>query len=489
MKDLAIISLPRLDLTRPAIAPAILSSLADDINVTNKIFDFALKTYETSKKEDWREYELFWQVDLKYELSKVLKTKLDKLFDQFVNDVISLGPKFIAISVFSHNSINATTLFLEKIRLKTKAKIIIGGQGIQSKIGEDKTYAETLLEKGLIDVFCSGEAETTFKKALQSEDGSGVNNWNWVQMDNLDNTPIPNYSHYKLDNYHHLESGKSLWVNGSRGCVRRCDFCDIGKRWKKFRFRSGESIFAELSKQIIDHDINSFQFADALINGSLKSFTDTNLNLIKGIEQKQIHRPLFGGHFIVRPASQMSEEHYKVAKQAGLDYISIGVETGSDELRWRMNKKFTNDDVAYHLEMCRKYEIKNLFLMFCGHPTETLNDHKKTIEMFKRFKRYAAYGTISGLEVANASIIDDTPLAHWAMENRMVYSNEGVRGDNKFWYNQNNPTLTLSERIRRQLEVYETAIAMGWPMNQMTSSLKYMKSLLVQAKENNFLHY
>ncbi len=489
MKDLAIISLPRLDLTRPAIAPAILSSLADEMQVTNQVFDFALKTYEQSTKEDWNEFELYWQVDLKYELSKQHKLKLDKLFDQFVTDVLALEPKMIAISVFSHNSINATTLFLEKVRLKSNAKIIVGGQGIQSKIGQNKTYAETLREKGLIDVFCSGEAETTFTKALAGEEGPGVNNWGWSQMENLDLTPVPNYKHYDLDNYHHLVTGKSLWINGSRGCVRRCDFCDIGKRWKKFRFRSGESIFHEMSKQIIDHDINSFQFADALINGSLKSFTDTNVNLIKGIESKQIHRPLFGGHFIVRPSSQMSEEHYKVAKQAGLDYISIGVETGSDELRWRMNKKFTNDDVAYHLEMCRKYEIKNLFLMFCGHPTETLADHKKTLEMFKRFRRYAAYGTISGVEVANASIIDDTPLAHWAMEHKMIYSNEGVRGDNKFWYNQFNPTLTLSERIRRQLEVYETAINMGWPMNQMTSSLKYMKRLLVQAKENNFAYY
>ena len=42
MKDLAIISLPRLDLTRPAIAPAILSSLADEMQVTNQVFDFAL---------------------------------------------------------------------------------------------------------------------------------------------------------------------------------------------------------------------------------------------------------------------------------------------------------------------------------------------------------------------------------------------------------------------------------------------------------------
>jgi len=432
---------------------------------------------------------MFWQVDLKYELQKDHRLKLEKLFDSFVDEVIDINPEQIAISVFSHNSVNATRLFLEKIRLKTKAKIIIGGQGIQSKIGENKTFADKLLEKGLIDVFCSGEAETTFKKALLGEDGPGINNWNWKQMDDLDQTPVPNYHHYDLDNYHHLTSGKSLWINGSRGCVRRCDFCDIGKRWKKFRFRSGESVFNEMSKQIIDHKINSFQFADALINGSLKSFTDTNVQLIKGIESNKIHRPLMGGHFIVRTQSQMPEIHYKLAKDAGLDYISIGVETGSDELRYRMNKKFTNDDVAYHLEMCKKYEIKNLLLMFCGHPTETLKDHKQTLEMFHRFRKYAVYGTISGVEVANASIIDDTPLAHWAMDNKMIYSNEGIRGDNKFWFNQKNPTLTLSERIRRQLEVYETGISLGWPMNQMSSSLKYMKSLLLQAKKDNFAYY
>ena len=41
MIDLAIVSLPRLDLTRPAIAPAILSSLANERGVKNKVFDFA----------------------------------------------------------------------------------------------------------------------------------------------------------------------------------------------------------------------------------------------------------------------------------------------------------------------------------------------------------------------------------------------------------------------------------------------------------------
>ena len=411
MIDLAIISLPRLELTRPAIAPAILSSLANNINCTNKVYDFAIATYDRSTKKEWHEFELYWQIDLKYELARNLKLKLDSLFDEYVDEVLEQNPKFIAVSVFSHNSINATNLFLEKIRLKTSAKIIIGGQGIISRLDDKETYAETLLEKGLIDYFLSGEAETSFPAVLQgTTKGPGINNFAWQQLEKLDDTPIPNYQHYKLDRYHHLESGKSIWVNGSRGCVRRCDFCDIGKLWKKFRFRSGESLFNEVHAQMTDLKIDNFQFADALINGSLKSFVDLNTNLIHGIEKKIIKRPLYGGHFIVRPKHQMTEEHYRQAAMAGMDYISIGVETGSDALRWRMNKKFTNDDIENHLEMSRKYNVKNLFLMFVGHPTETLQDHLDTLEMLKRFRKYAVYGVISGLTVGHASIIDNTPL-------------------------------------------------------------------------------
>ena len=46
MTQVAILNMPRLDLTRPAIAPGILKSLATGIGMTSKIFDFALKIYE-----------------------------------------------------------------------------------------------------------------------------------------------------------------------------------------------------------------------------------------------------------------------------------------------------------------------------------------------------------------------------------------------------------------------------------------------------------
>lgn len=485
MIDIAIVSLPRLDLTRPAIAPAILASLANKVGQSNRIFDFALETFERSSKDEWNEFELFWQIDLNYKLQEKYKKKLDVLFDQFVSEVIDQNPNMITISVFSHNSINATEMFLEKLRIKTQAKIIIGGQGIQSKYS-DKTFGEDMLSRNLVDYFLAGEAETTFAKIIEGHtEGPGINNFGWKQLDNLDLTPLPDYTDYELDKYHHLESGKSVWVNASRGCVRRCDFCDIGKLWKKFRFRSGQSLYEEMKHHMVEYKVKTFQFADALINGSMKAFNDMNKELLSGINKKEIQRPLYGGHFIVRPPNQMTEEHYRDAAEAGMDYISIGVETGSDALRFRMNKKFTNDDLAHHLEMCYRYNVKNLVMMFSGHPTESLADHEKTLEMFRRFKKYAVYGTISGLEVGSAAIIHNTPLAHWATENELHYDPNSVKGDNRLWFNPNNPTLTVRERVRRQLELYETAISEGWPINHVTNNLKYMKALLQRAKERN----
>ena len=483
MSDLVIVALPRLDLTRPSIAPAILASIAKSQGLTVSMHDFALDLYNLSTKEEWNEYELYWQLDLHYELEDHLRLTLDKQFDNLIDRILTDNPKKIAVSVFSHNSINATDIFLEKIRGRTDAKIIIGGQGIPSKI-ENFPYADGLLKNNLIDYYCAGEAETTFAMALQDQTGPGVNNWQWNQLNSLDDAPIPDYSDYKLDEYHYLVTGKSLWINGSRGCVRRCDFCDIGKIWKKFRFRSGNSLANEIKHQINLGDTRTFEFADALINGSMKAFNDMTRALNEYIEKGDIHRPLFGGHFIVRPSNQMKPEHYKLAGNAGLDLVSIGVETGSDALRARMNKHFLNDDTAYHLEQCRKNNIQNLFLMFSGHPTETLEDHNQTLEMLKRFRYYVASGTISGLEVGSAAILEETPLAHWANENKIEYSVER-KGDNRFWFNPANPTLTLKERIRRQLEIIETALDLGWPLNHAGTQLRYMHRLLLTEKERD----
>lgn len=492
MVDVAIISLPRLDLTRPAIAPAILSSIASKNKMTSKIFDFALQIYQRTTKTEWEQFDLYWQLDIRHKLKSEHWKKINNLFDEFVAQVVSTQPKYIAISVFSHNSKLSCDLFLEKLSQipNKKWQVIIGGQGISLRQDSNLTYAEACLSNGLIDFYCIGEAETTFEKILTGDQkGPGINNMGWIQMENLDDCPIPNYKDYEIDKYHHLDWGPSLWINSSRGCVRRCDFCDIGKIWKKFRFRSGPSVAEEIKKQMIDLDMKGFHFSDALINGSMKSFNDMTENVQKFIGDKSIIKPRMGGHFIIRPKHQMPSEAFEIASAAGLNMISVGIETGSDALRYRMNKKYLNEDIDHHLYHCEKNGIQNQFLIMCGHPTETLSDHKETLQMLKRYRRYVATGTIVSFEVNSTSINQDTPLAHWAFDNQVVINDDVLHGDEKMWYNPNNPELTLRERFRRQIEIYEVAMQYGWPLGYFKQKLNQIETLLISAKQDSYQYF
>ena len=50
-----------------------------------------------------------------------------------------------------------------------------------------------------------------------------------------------------------------------------------------------------------------------------------------------------------------------------------------------MNKKFTNADLDYTMEMLDKYNVTCVFLMVFGYPTETEQDFQDTLDMFKRY--------------------------------------------------------------------------------------------------------
>ena len=92
----------------------------------------------------------------------------------------------------------------------------------------------------------------------------GINGLPPVQIQNISELPIPDYS----DNLESFDYG-SLYITGSRGCVRKCTFCDVGLLWFKYRWVDGEV----LGKQVIElskkHKIKNVAFSDSLVNGSM----------------------------------------------------------------------------------------------------------------------------------------------------------------------------------------------------------------------------
>jgi radical SAM superfamily enzyme YgiQ (UPF0313 family) len=269
-------------------------------------------------------------------------------------------------------------------------------------------------------------------------------------------------------------------LSTSRGCVRACSFCDVAKSWPKFRYRKGTSVAQEILTHHRDVGAVHFTIVDSLINGSLKSFKEFNNEMIKLKSQyPSLKKFSYNGMFIVRDRHTHNEEFFATMKAAGCESLAIGVETGSERLRFDMNKKFTNRDLDHHLEMCQKYGIKNSLLMFVGYPTETAQDFEDTLEMLDRYQKYLIDSTIIGITFTGVfRMIPDTPVFDHRDDIGLVideqfHSDEAMHRLN--WINTNNPDLTVKERILRDLKFRKRAIELRYPIPYSQRYLEYLK--------------
>jgi hypothetical protein len=187
----------------------------------------------------------------------------------------------------------------------------------------------------------------------------------------------------------------------------------------------------------------------------------------------------------------MKEQDYIDMKLAGCDYIYVGVESFSDRVRHDMEKKFNNTDLEFHLKMCGKYGIKNAFLMLVGYPTETDKDHQKNLEMLQIYQKYAQAGIIAMITFGyTATILEDTPLFHQQEKLHIVSEfDTSASGIAENWISLDNPSLTLTKRIERWLELVRLASDLGYTMPRVQHHVaRFIKFLTLNKKKNKKIY-
>ena len=248
MKNL-VISVPRLEIHRPPISTAI---VAETIRVAGhevEAMDLNCELFHfLANRQTYYNYDEIWDRHRVPTLSetknivKFIKSKFEEM-DKY---------DWYWISVFGSSGTFFTNIFCRMIRKHLKNKfIILGGQGVQDMdIGEESNiFGETMKRQGLCDLYLAGEGEIVIKQVLSGRTkGPGINNINSLQINDLDALPYPNYSFYDLDRYDYLQNEKEVFIVGSRGCVRRCTYCDVARYWPKFRYRSGQNIADEMMR-------------------------------------------------------------------------------------------------------------------------------------------------------------------------------------------------------------------------------------------------
>jgi hypothetical protein len=426
--------------------------------------------------------------DVKLEQLNKSYSIIEPVILNIIDQIQKFNTNLVLISVFSYMQKQLCEIFLTKIKnICPNIEILAGGPGIGATV-QGKTIGKHLAEKSLIDFYCLGEGDEIlihFLKGNKQQLGLNYKHntyESWVpQIDDLDRySVIPSYKKIKLSSYHNLEEKKSavFSLSTSRGCVRSCSFCDVGKTWKKFKFRSGGHVTSEILKHHQDVGAVHFTIVDSLINGSLKSFRDFNSEMIKlKINYPGLRDFSYNGMFIVRDRRSHPEELFADMSSAGCDSLAIGVETGSDRLRVDMNKKFTNEDLDHHLEMCQKYKIRNFFLTFVGYATETREDFDQTLLMLERYQKYLLDDTIVGINHSGIfGLLPNTPAYDHRAEIGIEIIDD-IDATKINWINHNNPDLTIKERILRDLEFRKKALELRYPIPYATRYLEYLSKI------------
>jgi radical SAM superfamily enzyme YgiQ (UPF0313 family) len=505
MLDLLVVSVPVLDLQYPPSSPAIIKACAQSAGFSARTLDLNIELKKLSGGRDQffaTQYNFENCSPRQVDTTDPVKAFFDNdlpLIRQWVDHSIALiksyNPRWLGVSVFSYKSHKAVLLLcIEMRRQCPDIRIVLGGRGASAYLlGPDhreflkkikvffghythnQNFGDTMLAYNLVDNVIQGDGEQAIIDLLSGQLDQ-VNFKSDVDKINLEQLPFVDFDDYDLSTYEYVNE-PTIPITGSKGCVRKCTFCDIPVLWPKFKFRSGDHIAKEMIYLYQRYEVKKFYMSDSLVNGSLLAFKDFITTLADHNTKNTDAAIKWVGQYITRPRSKNQDDnYYQLLKQSGGEGLTIGVESGSDAVREHMKKQFSTADIDHEIAQFDRYGIVCVLLFFSCYPTETWQDFMDTVRMFVRYQKYCASGTVYkitlGIPYTHHA---QTPL--WNMQEEIgMVSHSGF---DILWKLESNPDLDFFERCRRRLILQEVATALRLPMSRNTPELNQLIDSLV----------
>jgi hypothetical protein len=469
MYDIVLCTLPFVNIDHIYSGPAVLKGALVQHGFKVKTIDFGCDLFKLCNKDAEKLYKV-----QNYFLTPNKCIDFDDQliidnFYKFVVDVLKNNPaRFIGISVFSEFTHKATFEILTRIREQNiQSYIVVGGRGLKKKTWRDihndqikltsleKTllFAEFLKKRNLADYTIIGDGEEALIELLR--ENSHYTNTLEDNVSDFFRNPIADYTDYNFQDYVFYNGEVNLPIVGSKGCVRKCDFCDTGHHLGKFRVRSGIDIAKEMIELSERWQVNKFMFADNLVNGSVTAFMDF-IKIIAEYNQKNPEKKIkWTGPYICRPADQIPKDMYKLISLSGGEGLVIGAESGSNAVLKAMDKKTTVEALLTELENFRKHNITCVLLTFVGHWSETWQDFIEHCKMIIKVSPYNKSGTVSAISLGyQMTFLHGSPADN---NSRLHDIEQAAFSPDLIWKCKKNPTNTFKERIYRRLIV--TALA------------------------------
>jgi radical SAM superfamily enzyme YgiQ (UPF0313 family) len=482
MIDIILVSMPLIDDNGPtpgiffvkgAAQKAGFSAKARDLNM----WMFKQQDIDRSKLENY----YMIQSNLKdvSENDSAYQTSSDVFEKYIVEHILPYPAKYIGVSLFSVYNIVPGLIFCRLLRKHLpNCSIVLGGNGVEDTAPGAKDVGEHFLNNKLADFVVYGEGEDAIQCLLADKPHPSINSRETkVNIDNIDEIGFPDYSDF-FEEFEEFKQKKDirLPILGSRGCVRKCTFCNVPHIWPNFRFRSGENIAKEMIHNLELYNVSNYKFVDSLVNGSMYAFRDMCKTLATYNTANENKISWFG-QFICRSRRQMPPSDFELMRDAGANSVAIGIESGSEKVRNDIRKGFTEEDMIYTIDQLLEKGIFVTLMFIVGYPTETDEDFEQNIKLLEK---YAPHVDDMSLRIGKTlRLLDSTPLT---TDFTHLYHYD----DHKYpeWVSSVVPDLTFEKRVERAIRLRNVALELGYNIDNLQDDVNFFDYKLDLRKQN-----
>ena len=308
--------------------------------------------------------------------------------DRLIRDyLLSEKPTFMGLSC-------STSTFLDGVRLAELAKSVLPNLQVVSGGAHVSALKERVLEDfPMIDFVVVGEGEQTLSELVESgpKEAASVQGVVYRKTGgevcftgyrakgiDLDTLPFPAYEKlegypqaYKLTIFNYPKTPNSSCVS-SRGCPYACSYCDRSVFRRSFRYNSAEYMYEHLSYLKERFGVRHVIFYD-------DQFT-FNRKRIEDFTRMLIDHPLEMTFTCAVRAEHIDFDLLRQMKTAGCWMISLGIETGDENLLAQHRQNANLSLLADKIRLIKQAGIRTKGLLMMGLPGETESSIKKSMD-------------------------------------------------------------------------------------------------------------
>lgn len=255
---------------------------------------------------------------------------------------------------------------------------LLAGEQTDAVISGEGEGALTALARAVADGKANFQAPpgVRLRRGKQILDGGPAK-----EIEDLDTLPMPDFGSFRRRDYLIPDM---LPISFSRGCLRRCAFCNTATSWQKFRHRGARSLFEEFKRDAQEYGARYLQVTSPSLNARPDVLDELCGLLLAGGLRLGWGGPAFF-------SDSLTPAFLKKLASAGLGTMDFGLESGAPKVLRLMGKGFSAETAERNIRDCFDAGIKSYLNILIGFPGETDEDVELTKSFLKRNKKWIAH--------------------------------------------------------------------------------------------------